>query len=94
MTKPIVFSYSKYKELRDAYEQLLEDNNRLMADNKVLRETLRNTEVQLRILKDKSENTTVKSLENIIETQHDSIRKYHEVFKLQEAEIERLTNLP
>lgn len=40
MTKPLVFSYREHTELRDAYKQLLEDNQRLMADNRELRKKL------------------------------------------------------
>ena len=36
MNKPIVFNYGKYKELRSAYKQLLEDNVKLKAENKRL----------------------------------------------------------
>lgn len=40
LTKPICFSYREYVELRDAYKQLLADNQKLMADNRELREEL------------------------------------------------------
>lgn len=36
MSKPWVFSYGKYKELRKAYAALLEDNVKLKAENKRL----------------------------------------------------------
>ena len=49
MTKPLVFNYKAHEELRDAYKQLLEDNQRLMADNKQLRKKLANMEIKLRI---------------------------------------------
>lgn len=38
LKKPICFSYREYVELRDAYKQLLEDNQKLAADNRKLRE--------------------------------------------------------
>lgn len=37
MSKPICFSYKDYTDLREAYRQLLEDNQALMADNRKLR---------------------------------------------------------
>lgn len=37
MTKPLVFNYKQHEELRQAYKQLLEDNQTLMADNRELR---------------------------------------------------------
>ena len=37
MTKPICFSYKDYTDLREAYKNLLEDNQTLMADNSELR---------------------------------------------------------
>ena len=37
MTKPLVFSYRDYTDLREAYAKLLEDNQTLMADNRELR---------------------------------------------------------
>ena len=49
INKPTVFNYRDYKELRDAYAQLLEDNNKLIADNKRLRNKLANMEIKLRI---------------------------------------------
>ena len=49
MTKPTVFCYKDYTDLREAYKELLEDNNRLVADNRRLRKTLANIEIKLRI---------------------------------------------
>lgn len=40
MTKPWVFSYGKYKELRKAYAALLEDNVKLKAENKRLQKEI------------------------------------------------------
>lgn len=37
MTKPLVFNYKRFEELRQAYKQLLEDNQTLTADNRKLR---------------------------------------------------------
>jgi len=47
--KPICFSYSKYIEMREAYEQLLADNQKLSADNRKLRERVSNLEIRCRI---------------------------------------------
>ena len=49
MTKPLVFNYRKYEELRDAYKALLSDNNQLMADNKRLRQENANLLIRCRI---------------------------------------------
>lgn len=37
MAKPIVFNYKSFEELRQAYRELLSDNQTLMADNRKLR---------------------------------------------------------
>ena len=49
MTKPLVFSYRKYDELKEAYKELLQDNNKLMADNHALRKEKANLEIRCRI---------------------------------------------
>lgn len=49
MTKPLIFNYKRYEELRDAYKQLLADNQKLMADNRRLREKVANLEIRCRI---------------------------------------------
>ena len=49
LKKPICFSYREYVELREAYKQLLADNQKLMADNRRLREKLANLEIRCRI---------------------------------------------
>lgn len=49
LKKPICFSYREYAELREAYKQLLEDNQKLMADNRALRERVTNLEIRCRI---------------------------------------------
>ena len=68
MTKPIVFSYKEYTDLREAYKNLLEDNQTLMADNRELRKKVQhqaervneltkentNLKIHLRILKEDS----------------------------------------
>jgi len=63
--KPLVFSYRKHQELLDAYKALLEDNNKLMADNKQLRHDKANLEIRCRILEDHDQRMTrrVKELE-------------------------------
>ena len=63
--KPPVFSYKQYTDLRDAYKALLEDNNKLMADNKQLRHDKANLEIRCRILEDHDQRMTrrVKELE-------------------------------
>lgn len=50
MNKPLVFNYKKHKELNQAYKELLEDNNKLVADNRRLRDQIANLEIKLRIL--------------------------------------------
>ena len=50
MTKPLVFNYKDHEELRQAYKDLLEDNQRLVADNRRLRNQLTNLEIKLRIM--------------------------------------------
>lgn len=52
LTKPICFSYREYIELRDAYKQLLADNQKLTADNRELRDKLTNMEIKVRILEE------------------------------------------
>jgi regulator of replication initiation timing len=49
LTKPICFSYREYVELRDAYKQLLADNQKLLVDNRKLREQITNLEIRCRI---------------------------------------------
>lgn len=59
LKKPICFSYREYVELREAYKQLLEDNQKLMADNRALREKLANLEIRCRIAEgDNGQDTT------------------------------------
>lgn len=45
LKKPICFSYRQYVELRDAYKQLLVDNQKLTADNRRLRDKLTKMEI-------------------------------------------------
>lgn len=52
LKKPICFSYREYVELRDAYKQLLADNQKLQADNRKLREQITNLEIRCRIAED------------------------------------------
>ena len=49
MNKPLVFNYKKYEELRNAYKELIEENNSLVAENKRLRYKLANLEIRCRI---------------------------------------------
>ena len=56
LKKPICFSYREYVELREAYKALLADNQKLMADNRRLREKLANLEIRCRIAEGDDEN--------------------------------------
>ena len=57
MKKPITFNYKKYEDLRNAYKDLLEDNNKLMDDNKLLREKVTNMGIKIRILEGNNEKS-------------------------------------
>jgi regulator of replication initiation timing len=50
MNKPLVFNYKEHEELKQAYKELLDDNNKLVADNRRLRDQIANLEIKLRIL--------------------------------------------
>lgn len=59
LKKPICFSYKQYTDLREAYESLLADNQKLTADNRRLREKLANLEIRCRIAEgDNGQDTT------------------------------------
>lgn len=49
LKKPICFSYRQYVDLREAYRNLLADNQKLMADNRKLRDRIANLEIRCRI---------------------------------------------
>lgn len=49
MTKPLVFNYKDHEKLHQAYKDLLEDNQRLVAVNRRLQNQLTNLEIKLRI---------------------------------------------
>lgn len=49
LKKPICFSYRQYVDLREAYRNLLADNQKLMADNRELRDRIANLEIRCRI---------------------------------------------
>lgn len=49
LKKPICFSYRQYVDLREAYRNLLADNQKLMADNRQLRDRVANLEIRCRI---------------------------------------------
>lgn len=76
MTKPLVFNYKDHEELRQAYKQLLEDNQTLMADNRELRK----------------ENAELKQLndgyEKIIAKNQESTNKLIADLKVKVAEVE------
>ncbi|MBR3279676.1 MAG: hypothetical protein IKG01_12370 [Lachnospiraceae bacterium] len=59
LTKPICFNYKEYVELREAYESLLADNQKLAADNRRLRKIVANLEIRCRIAEeDNGQDTT------------------------------------
>lgn len=49
INKPKVFNYKAHEELRQAYKELLADNNRLMVENRKLREEITNLKIRMRI---------------------------------------------
>lgn len=49
LKKPICFSYRQYVDLREAYKNMLADNQKLMADNRQLRDRVANLEIRCRI---------------------------------------------
>ena len=49
LKKPICFSYRQFVDLREAYRNLLTDNQKLMADNRQLRDRIANLEIRCRI---------------------------------------------
>ena len=85
MNKPIVFNYKDYKDLKEAYAELLEENAEL-------KRKLANAEIHLRILNEDLDNykPRAEQYEKLYEMQRSTIEKYHKVFKLQEAELEKL----
>ena len=52
MAKLFVVSYKKYEDLREAYDMLLKDNQRLSVMNRDLQKKLANLEVKCRILEE------------------------------------------
>ena len=64
ITKPICFSYREYVELREAYKQLLEDNQTLMVDNRDLRKKVQHQ--AKRVNKLLEENTNLKISKNLL----------------------------
>lgn len=54
MNKPIVFSYRRYKELKEAYEMLLEENKELKHDMANLEIRCRIAEAMVKELKGES----------------------------------------
>lgn len=94
MTKPLVFNYGHYETLRDQANDMALEIEELRA--KVDKQ-------MWEVMSVKGENTTLKceldsiksqheAAERIIEIQNETIKKYNAVFKLQEAELQRLRN--
>lgn len=101
MTKPICFSYKDYTDLREAYKQLLKDNQTLMADNRELRKKVQHQADRVNSLLEENTDLKVKVTEvdsrykaaaSIIEINQGTIDGYHKVFRLQEAELKKLRN--
>ena len=92
MTKPIVFSYKEYEELKDKYENLVLDYAHLKGE-------LTNYEIRCRIaeadLKEaKANEESLESLKNVIDTQHETIETYHKIVAYQQMEIDKLKRKP
>ena len=51
MTKPIVFSYKQYEDLRESYKELLADNSKLIQDNRRLRKENIGLELEIAVLR-------------------------------------------
>ena len=99
MTKPLVFSYKDYTDLREAYAKMLEDNQTLMADNRELRAKVQHQAERVNALLEENTDLKVKVADaeskynaaaRIIEINQDTIDKYHEIFRLQQAELTKL----
>ena len=99
MTKPLVFSYKDYTDLREAYKNLLDDNQTLMADNRELRQKVQHQADRVNSLLEENTDLKVKVAEvesrykaaaSIIEINQGTIDGYHKVFRLQEAELIKL----
>ena len=99
MTKPLVFNYKAHEELRDAYKDLLEDNQKLMDDNRKLREKVRHQAERVNSLLMENTDLKIKADRNesmynvacsIIDINHETIQTYTRIFKMQEAELQKL----
>lgn len=80
MTKPTVFNYKNHEELRQAYKELLADNQQLIADNRKLRKEV----TELKQLNDGYVKIIAKNQEtnNKLMASVDSLREtYGEVYE-------------
>lgn len=95
MTKPICFSYKDYTDLRDAYKQLLEDCNVLTADNRKMRKKIAHQAQRVNELLEENTNLRIDAdaiprYKRIIDSQHETIATYRNIFLMHEATIKKL----
>ena len=52
MSKPLVFNYKEYEDLRKAYKELLEENASLKLENTKLLRQVQNLSIKVRIMEE------------------------------------------
>ena len=88
MTKPTVFCYKDYTDLKAKYTDLLYKFAHL-------KDKLTNYEIRCRIAETdleyyKANQESIESLKGVIDTQHDTIETYHKIVAYQQTEIDSL----